>query len=407
MVHRIVLVRHGQSEFNLNKKFTGWTDVDLTETGTKEAVQAGELLRTEGYLFDLAFCSVLKRSIKTLQLILEEVDQLWIPVEKSWRLNERHYGDLQERSKADTAKKFGEKQLQDWRRGYDSAPAPLGQGQNDPRHPRKDVRYQAVDSTELPVTESLKQTIERVLPYWQESVLPAVKAGRHCIIVGHGNSIRALVKILDEISNEEIRSLEIPTGVPLVYELDDDLKPVRHFHVGTSEAFKKRLGFIGLNEQAERMLTAFVDRGLELRPDEIKYHSQGKHGVVDKLTGVAAASTDSEVIEASDVVFLFGSVQDVKDSIAANHGALQDHHILVAVTKDGSIEEFQEAAGRGVKTLQALSKDGMKWHEDEAVGARIALRKGSQASELDRNIVKTIFEAAGYAVVKEGSLDQT
>ena len=256
MVYRIALVRHGQSKFNLDKKFTGWTDVDLTETGKKEAIQvhlrlitacqppakwqgnpypyfmqAGELLRTEGFEFDLAFCSVLKRSIKTLSLILEELEQLWIPVEKSWRLNERHYGDLQEISKAETAKKFGEKQLQDWRRGYDSTPArkpavicdayasqavvllsvaeaachafnawckeptmfdhaALEKGKDDARYPGKDRRYEAVDSSELPLTESLKQTIERVLPYWRSNVLPAVQAGKRCIIVGHGNSIR-------------------------------------------------------------------------------------------------------------------------------------------------------------------------------------------------------------------------
>ncbi|KAL3146853.1 hypothetical protein ABBQ38_014827 [Trebouxia sp. C0009 RCD-2024] len=403
MVHRIALVRHGQSKFNLEKKFTGWTDINLTETGEKEAIQAGELLRTEGFEFDVAFCSVLKRSIKTLSLILEELDQLWVPVEKSWRLNERHYGELQEVSKTETAKKFGDKQLREWRRGYDSAPAPLEKGKDDARYPGKDRRYASLDSSDLPLTESLKQTIDRVLPYWYSNVLPAVQAGKRCIIVGHGNSIRALVKILDDVSNDDIRSVETPTGVPLIYELNDNMKAVRHFNVGTAQAFTRRLGVLGVNVQAERMLHAFVSRGLELRLQEIKYHAQGKDNEIESLTGICSKDSDAEVVSASDVLFLFaGSVQGIKDIIASNKRNLQKNQILVAVARDG-----EGAGGKGVKVLQAMSKDEMKWAKDNPVAARVALRKGSQASEMDRNIVKTIFEAAGFVVVKEGSLDQT
>lgn len=231
MPYRLTLVRHGESLYNLENVFTGWTDVDLSMTGKQEAIQAGKLLRAHEFQFDLAYTSLLKRTIKSLQFILEELDQVWIPVEKSWRLNERHYGDLQGRNKADTAKKYGDRQVQVWRRSYNSTPAPLELGKDDPRYPGNDRRYALLDPSELPMTESLKTTVERVVPLWEASIGPAISSGKRIVVVAHGNSIRAMVKYLDGVSDEDITGIDIPTGVPLVYELADDLKPIRHYYL--------------------------------------------------------------------------------------------------------------------------------------------------------------------------------
>lgn len=226
---KLVLIRHGQSEWNKENRFTGWTDVDLSGQGVEEARQAGEILRKEGYVFDIAFTSVLKRAIATLWIVLEETDFMWIPVYKSWRLNERHYGALQGLNKAEMAQKFGEKQVHIWRRSYDVPPPSLEK--NDERYPGSDPRYKDLNQQDIPVTESLKDTIVRVLPYWHETIEPAIRAGKRVIVVAHGNSLRGLVKYLDNISDDEIPALEIPTGKSLVYELDDDLKPIRHYYL--------------------------------------------------------------------------------------------------------------------------------------------------------------------------------
>jgi 2,3-bisphosphoglycerate-dependent phosphoglycerate mutase len=234
---QLVLLRHGESIWNKENRFTGWTDVGLSEKGVEEAVEAGRVMRQEGYLFDVAYTSVLKRAIKTLWLSLEEMDLMWIPIYQNWRLNERHYGALQGLNKAETAERHGLEQTQIWRRSYDIPPPPLTP--EDPRHPGKDPRYRSLAPHELPLTECLKDTVARFLPYWHETIAPAVSSGQRVLIAAHGNSLRALVKYLDNISDEEIVDLNIPTGIPLVYELEDDLKPIRHFYLGDPETIKR------------------------------------------------------------------------------------------------------------------------------------------------------------------------
>ncbi|MGD8372664.1 MAG: 2,3-diphosphoglycerate-dependent phosphoglycerate mutase [Syntrophobacterales bacterium] len=235
-VKRLVLLRHGESTWNKENRFTGWTDVKLSEKGIEEAVEAGRVLRDEGYVFDLAYTSVLSRAIKTLWIVLEEMDLMWIPVHRSWRLNERHYGALQGLNKIETAERHGAEQTLIWRRSYDVPPPALTP--DDSRYPGNDPRYADLEPEELPLTECLKDTVERFLPYWHEIIAPEVKAGKRVLIAAHGNSIRALVKYLDNISDEEIVGLNIPTGIPLVYELEDDLTPIRSYYLGDPEAVK-------------------------------------------------------------------------------------------------------------------------------------------------------------------------
>ena len=236
-MHKLVLLRHGESTWNKENRFTGWTDVDLTENGREEAKTAGQLLKADGFAFDVVFTSLLKRAIRTTNIALDELDQLWLPVERSWRLNERHYGALQGLNKAETAAKHGEDQVKIWRRAFAIAPPPLTP--DDPRHPSRDPRYKDVAPADLPLTESLKDTIARFLPYWHASIAPEIKAGKRVLIAAHGNSLRALVKFLDNISEEEIVELNIPTGIPLVYELEPTLKPVRHYYLGDQEAARR------------------------------------------------------------------------------------------------------------------------------------------------------------------------
>ena len=233
----LVLLRHGESAWNKENRFTGWTDVGLSEKGVREALDAGRILRREGYTFDIAYTSVLKRAIKTLWIALEEMDLMWIPVIRSWRLNERHYGALQGLNKAETAERHGEDQVHVWRRSYDVRPPALTP--DDPRFPGNDPRYRDLTDDELPLTECLKDTIDRFLPLAHETILPDTKAGKRVLIAAHGNSLRGLVKYLDNISDEEIPGLNIPTGIPLVYELEDDLKPIRRFYLGDPEAVEK------------------------------------------------------------------------------------------------------------------------------------------------------------------------
>src|SRR5216117_269610 len=233
-MHKLVLLRHGESDWNRENRFTGWTDVDLSQKGVEEARAAGRLLKAGGYTFDLAFTSVLKRAIRTLWTALDELDLLWIPVTKDWRLNERHYGALQGLNKAETAARHGDAQIKIWRRSYDIPPPPLTPG--DERHPSRDPRYAALDPRKLQLTESLKDTVDRFLPCWSESIAPALRSGKRVIIAAHGNSLRALVKYLDNVSESEIVELNIPTGIPLVYELDDDLRPLRHYYLGDPAA---------------------------------------------------------------------------------------------------------------------------------------------------------------------------
>ncbi len=247
--HRLVLLRHGESDWNRENRFTGWTDVDLSGRGVEEARAAGQLLKAGGYGFDVAYTSVLKRAIRTLWLVLEEMDLAWLPVEKSWRLNERHYGALQGLNKAETAAKFGERQVLVWRRSYDVPPPALERG--DPRHPANDARYAALPDTELPLTECLKDTVARVMPYWNRSIAPAIRAGKRVIIAAHGNSLRALVKYLDEISDTDIVELNIPTGVPLVYELDSGLKPIKHYYLGDDDEVARRLAAVSAQGKAK------------------------------------------------------------------------------------------------------------------------------------------------------------
>jgi 2,3-bisphosphoglycerate-dependent phosphoglycerate mutase len=234
---KVVLLRHGESQWNLENRFTGWTDVDLSPKGVLEAHEAARLLKEGGYDFDLAFTSTLKRAIRTLWIVMDDMDLMWIPVYRSWRLNERHYGALQGLNKAETAAKFGEQQVKVWRRSYATPPPALEPG--DPRYPGQDPRYRDVPNSELPLTESLKETVARFLPYWHDTISPEIRDGKRVIVAAHGNSIRALVKYLDDIPEQEIVELNIPTGIPLVYELDDDLRPLTHYYLGDPEAVKR------------------------------------------------------------------------------------------------------------------------------------------------------------------------
>ena len=236
-MNKLVLLRHGQSTWNLENRFTGWTDVGLTEQGEQEAHSAGKLLREEGFVFDVAYTSVLRRAIKTLWIAMEELGQEWIPVIRAWELNERHYGALQGLNKSETAEKYGEAQVKIWRRSYDTPPPALEL--TDERHPRFDPRYASLIPGQLPATESLKITLERVLPYWHGTLVPVIESGKRILLVAHGNSIRALVKYLDNVSETEITELNIPTGIPLVYELNEKMLPIRHYYLGDAEVAAK------------------------------------------------------------------------------------------------------------------------------------------------------------------------
>jgi 2,3-bisphosphoglycerate-dependent phosphoglycerate mutase len=233
-MYTVVLLRHGESTWNQENRFTGWTDVDLSEKGRAEAAEAGRLLKDGGYVFDLAFTSVLKRAIRTLWITLDALDLMWIPVTKDWRLNERHYGALQGLNKAETAAKHGDAQVKIWRRSYDIPPPPLSS--DDERYSGRDPRYRRIRRDEIPLTESLKDTVARFLPYWHETIAPTIKSGQRVLITAHGNSLRALVKYLDNVPDDQIVELNIPTGIPLVYELDENLRPLRHFYLGDPEA---------------------------------------------------------------------------------------------------------------------------------------------------------------------------
>lgn len=237
MTSHLVLLRHGESLWNKENRFTGWTDVDLTERGIQEAKTAGKTLKDEGYSFDIAYTSLLKRAIRTLWLVLDEMDLMWIPVVHSWRLNERHYGALQGLNKADTAAKYGDEQVHIWRRSYTTPPPPLTK--DDPRYPGKDPRYANLDESDIPLSECLQDTVARFLPYWHSTIEPGIRAGKHVIVVAHGNSLRALVKYLDHVSDDAIADLNIPTGIPLVYEFDDVLNAVNHYFLGDAEKIKQ------------------------------------------------------------------------------------------------------------------------------------------------------------------------
>jgi 2,3-bisphosphoglycerate-dependent phosphoglycerate mutase len=245
----LVLLRHGESLWNKENLFTGWTDVDLSEQGIAEARKAGELLKAGGFSFDIAFTSVLKRAIRTLWIALDELDLMWISIEHSWRLNERHYGALQGLNKAQTAAQYGEEQVLVWRRSYDVPPPALEK--SDPRYPGSDPRYRELSASDLPLTECLKDTVERFLPYWHQTIAPTIQSGRKVIIAAHGNSLRALVKYLDGISDQDIVGLNIPTGVPLVYELDEQLKPLRHYYLGDPEAVAKATAAVASQGKAK------------------------------------------------------------------------------------------------------------------------------------------------------------
>ena len=249
MSYKIVLLRHGESTWNKENRFTGWTDVDLSEQGREEAREAGRLLKSLGYEFDLAHVSVLKRAIRTLWLALDEMDRMWLPVQHSWRLNERHYGSLQGLNKAEMAAQFGEDQVLVWRRSYDTPPPPLER--TDPRFAGNDTRYAGLSGAELPLTECLKDTVARVVPYWEQVIAPQVRSGKRILIAAHGNSIRALVKYLDGVSEQEIVGLNIPTAIPLVYELDESLRPVTHYYLGDAAAIEAKVKAVAAQGKAK------------------------------------------------------------------------------------------------------------------------------------------------------------
>jgi 2,3-bisphosphoglycerate-dependent phosphoglycerate mutase len=247
---KLVLLRHGESIWNKENKFTGWIDVDLSEKGIEEAKEAGRLLKKEGYMFDVAFTSVLKRAIRTLWILLDEMDLMWIPVYNSWRLNERHYGALQGLNKSETAKKFSEEQVLIWRRSYDVPPPALKK--SDPNYPGNVPRYKDINEKEIPLTECLKDTVERFVPYWKYSIAPAIKSGKRVLISAHGNSLRALVKYLDKISDKDIVQLNIPTGIPLVYELDKNLTPIKHYYLGDPEKVREAMASVANQGKAKK-----------------------------------------------------------------------------------------------------------------------------------------------------------
>ena len=248
-MHQLVLLRHGESVWNKENLFTGWTDVDLSERGRQEAQEAGRVLTAQGFTFDVAYTSVLKRAIRTLWIALDEMDLMWIPVIRDWRLNERHYGALQGLNKSQTAAKFGEQQVKIWRRSYDIRPPALDE--SDPRYPGHDPRYQGLSKEQIPLTECLKDTVERFLPCWHEQIAPAVSSGKRVLITAHGNSLRALVKYLDNVGDQEIVELNIPTGMPLVYELDDQLKPLKHNYLGDPEQVKAAMEAVASQGKAK------------------------------------------------------------------------------------------------------------------------------------------------------------
>jgi 2,3-bisphosphoglycerate-dependent phosphoglycerate mutase len=249
-VRTLVLLRHGESTWNQENRFTGWTDLDLSDRGRREAEEAGRLMQDGGYVFDLAYTSVLRRAIRTLWIALDVMDLMWIPVEKSWRLNERHYGALQGLNKAETAARHGEAQTKIWRRSYDIPPPALTP--DDPRHPSRDPRYASLRPEELPLTESLKDTVARFLPFWHDTIAPSIRNGRRVLIAAHGNSLRALVKYLDNVSDADIVELNIPTGIPLVYELDDSLTPLRHYYLGDPEAAARAAAAVAAQSSAKK-----------------------------------------------------------------------------------------------------------------------------------------------------------
>lgn len=249
-MYKVVLLRHGESTWNKENRFTGWTDVDLSEKGVTEAKKAGKVLLESGYIFDIAFTSVLKRAVRTLWLTLDGMDLMWIPVINSWRLNERHYGALQGLNKSEMAEKYGEKQVLIWRRSYDIRPPALEK--DDKRYPGFDPRYKDLTTDQIPQSECLKDTVERFLPYWHDTIAPTIKSGKRVLIAAHGNSLRALVKYLDNIPEEEIVSLNIPTGIPLVYELDKDLKPIRHYYLGNTAEIEKAIKSVADQGKAKK-----------------------------------------------------------------------------------------------------------------------------------------------------------
>lgn len=249
-MYRVVLLRHGESVWNKENLFTGWTDVDLSEKGIEEAIEAGRTLKKDGFTFDVAYTSVLKRAIRTLWLAMDQMDLLWVPVIRDWRLNERHYGALQGLNKSETAAKYGEEQVKIWRRSYDIPPPPLEE--SDKRHPKYDPRYKNLKADQLPKTECLKDTVERFMPSWHNEIAPAIQSGKKVIIAAHGNSLRALVKYLDKTSDDEIVGLNIPTGMPLVYELDKNFKPIKHYYLGDPEKVKKAMDAVASQGKAKK-----------------------------------------------------------------------------------------------------------------------------------------------------------
>jgi 2,3-bisphosphoglycerate-dependent phosphoglycerate mutase len=249
-MYKLVLMRHGESQWNLENRFTGWTDIDLTEAGRDQARRAGELLKEKGYVFDVAFTSVLKRAIRTLWIALDAMDTMYLPIHNNWRLNERHYGDLQGLNKAEMAAQYGDEQVLIWRRAYAIAPNPIAL--DDPRHPRFDPRYAKLTPQQLPATECLQDTVARVLPFWDETIAPSIRAGRRVLVAAHGNSLRALIKHLDNVSDDDIVHLNIPTGQPLVYELDKDLRPIRHYYLGDPAEIEAAMAAVAAQGKAKK-----------------------------------------------------------------------------------------------------------------------------------------------------------
>ncbi|KAK9811256.1 hypothetical protein WJX72_000709 [[Myrmecia] bisecta] len=372
--HRVVLIRHGESVWNQENRFTGWTDVELSEHGKKEAVQAGQLLAAEEFSFDEAYTSELKRAQHTLQLVVEQLPQKHVTVHHSWQLNERHYGDLQGKNKKETAKEVGEEQVQEWRRGYDL----------------------------LPHTESLADTVKRVVPYWTDVIAPQIRAGKHVLVAAHGNSLRALAKFLDDISDEDIPDLNIPTGLPLIYELDGDLKAVRHYYIGTKKAMEKKLAFVGSGHACLELARGFIDAEVALA-DELEYASVGDEHAQQgfQQLGMKTAECTDAVVASSDIIFLTApSPKELLATLTQLQSAAKQGKILIPVsTEELPMQELEEVAessqGAAHVVLAILRNKGQDTDE-----CAVTLHGGKHTSEEEVNVVLTLLEAAGHRVLR-------
>lgn len=424
MGYTLCLIRHGQSRWNEENRFTGWTDVDLTDRGIKQAIRAGNMLKAHGYAFDVAYTSVLKRAIRTLWHVLDQMDELYIQDHKLWRLNERHYGALQGLNKAETAKKYGDAQVKVWRRSYATPPDALDA--EDPRHPKHDPRYKDVPAQELPATESLKTTLGRFLPAWHQDIAPAIKRGERIIIAAHGNSLRALIKHLDQVGDDDIVNLEIPVGMPLIYELDNDLKPIKHYYLGDAGAEMRSMAFLSDGPLLQLLSRRLIDAGTcdidkawlltSVQAGNGNGNGVGKHPAsvapVDETSAPSAGhyflkhSADvAEAMASAEFVLLAAGQPETQELLPQLHDTLSpDKHVVIAVLdKDADVDLAKLEGSLGIKQRTLA----VKLQAEESQEPMEVLTLGAATSE-DASLVATIFEAAicRRALVKQPQAGQ-